>query len=99
MLSSLYGISYWIFYILIHLFRIYSYVFIADAVLSWFLKPDNTFRKILIFLTEPFVSLFRPLERKIVKNSGFPISLSHLFAFFSLQILQSILSRLIVYFY
>jgi uncharacterized protein YggT (Ycf19 family) len=81
--------------ILIRVIEYYSYVFIIDAVLSWFLKPGNKLRQILIFLTEPLVSLFRPLERRLRRGMNFPISLAHLFAFFFLQILQSVLYRVL----
>ena len=81
--------------ILIRLIEYYSYVFVIDALLSWFLKPANKLRQILIFLTEPLVSLFRPLERKLRRGMNFPISLAHLFSFLFLQILQSALYRVL----
>ena len=95
--SAIHGIGIQTLRIIIILLRIYSYVFIADAILSWFLKPDNIIRKILIFMTEPLISLFRPLEKRLLRNSMFPISLAHLFAFLFLQIILIILSRIIMY--
>ena len=97
MLTTLHGIGMQALLILVKLRQLYSYVFVADAILSWFLRPGNKLRSVLIFLTEPLVSLFRPLERRILRNSMFPISLAHLFAFFFLQILQYVLYRIIIF--
>ena len=97
LLTTVYGLGMRMLSFFIQLLQIYSYVFLADAVLSWFLKPGNKLRQLLIFLTEPLVSLFRPLEQKILRNSMFPISLAHLFAYIFLQILQSVLYRVMVF--
>lgn len=97
LLTSIYGLGLRMLSALLQLLQIYSYIFLADAILSWFLKPGNKLREILIFLTEPLVSLFRPLERKILRNSMFPVSLAHLFAYIFLQILQSVLYRVMVF--
>ena len=97
LLTTVYGLGMRMLSFFIQLLQIYSYVFLADAVLSWFLKPGNKLRQLLVFLTEPLVSIFRPLEQKILRNSMFPISLAHLFAYIFLQILQSVLYRVMVF--
>jgi len=90
---SVYSAGMTLLYYIIRLLSIYSYVFIADALLSWFLRPDSKIRRILIFLTEPLVALFRPLEDRIRRNSNFPLSLAHLFAYVFLQIVYNVLIR------
>jgi len=72
---------------------LYSWVFVIDAVLSWFILPHNPIRRILIALTEPVVSLFRPLAERIMQGSMIRISFAHLFAFLFIQLLQ----RLVIY--
>ena len=97
LLTSVHSMGMWMMSAVIRLLQIYSYVFLADAVSSWFLRPGSRIRQILVFLTEPLVSLFRPLEERIRRNSMFPISLAHLFAYIFLQILQSVLYRVMVF--
>lgn len=79
--------------------RIYSYIFLADAILSWFLRPDSHLRRFLIFLTEPLVSLFRPLSQRMTRASRIPISFAHLFAYFFLLLLGRLVSALTVWMY
>ncbi len=81
--------------ILSRILNVYSYVFIADAIMSWFLPPGNKLRRILIMLTEPVVSLFRPICEKLFPRSR--ISIPHLFAFAFIMILQMLLVYLASY--
>jgi len=78
---------------------IYMWVFILDAVLSWFLPNTHIIRRITIFLTEPIVSIFRPLSMRILSRSMIPISLAHLFAYFSLMLLRFALGMVITWLY
>lgn len=96
---TFYTFGYYLLVCLLWLIQLYSWVFIADAILSWFLRPDNKLRRILIFLTEPIVSLFRPLSERIMRNSRFPISLAHLFAYVFIQLLYFGLNRLLAFLY
>lgn len=78
---------------------VYMWVFIADAVLSWFLPHDHVIRRFTIFLTEPLVSVFRPISMKLLSKSMLPISLAHLFAYLFLMLVRFGLNRLIVFLY
>ena len=83
--------------VLSRILNIYSYVFIADAITSWILPPGNKFRRILIMLTEPVVSLFRPICDKLFPRSR--LSIPHLFGFAFIMILQMLLVYLASYLY
>jgi uncharacterized protein YggT (Ycf19 family) len=96
---TFYVFGYYLLTCLRWLLQLYAWVFIADALLSWFLLPDNKLRRVLIFLTEPIVSLFRPLSERIMRNARIPISLAHLFAYVFIQLLYYGVSRLILFLY
>ncbi len=85
--------------ILSTLLSVYMWVFVADAVLSWFLPHDHPIRRFTIFLTEPLVSVFRPLAMKLLSKSMIPISLGHLFAYLFLLLVRFGINRLMIFLY
>ena len=94
-----YWIGYWMMRNLAYVLNLYSYVFIIDALLSWFLRPDSPLRRFFIFLTEPVVALFRPLSMRLTRNSRIPISFAHLFAYFFIILIQWGVNALMVWMY
>jgi uncharacterized protein YggT (Ycf19 family) len=91
------SLSYRLMYAMLWVLQIYSWVFVADAILSWFIRPENPIRRVLIFLTEPIVSLFRPLSQRLTRGAMIPISFAHLFAFGFIWLLQWILQRVMIW--
>ncbi len=74
--------------------RLYSYVLLAQALMSWFVDPSNKLYQFLRRITEPFVGLFRPLAMKVTSKMGLPIDLAFLFAVLALQLLAGIVQSL-----
>jgi YggT family protein len=87
-------IGYKILEILNLLLSIFSWVIIANALLSWFLPPDNIFRQFLSFVTEPVVGPFRRLTQRFIRSSAIPIDISPVLAIFAIMIVQQLLSAL-----
>jgi len=79
---------------LIILLRLYTYLIVASALLSWFVRPTNRLMMLLTSLTEPALAPFRSLTRKMIRTA-IPFDLSPLLAYFVLQILISILTRVL----
>lgn len=76
-------------YIIAQVLRVYSYVMMAQAIMSWFVNPMNRLYIFLRRITEPFVGLFRPLAMKLTSRMGLPIDLAFLFAVIALQIVAA----------
>ncbi len=89
--------GYTIFKILILLLELYSYVIIADVIVSWILPPHNQARQFLDFLTEPVVSPIRKLIQPWTSKSMIPLDLSPLLAMLAIQIVRAILVRLMYF--
>lgn len=79
---------------LIMLANLYTYVILACAVLSWFVKPYNRLYVFLRSICEPVVAPFRALSAKLMPR-GMMFDISSLLAYFALQIVISILQRLL----
>ncbi len=80
---------FWILYAFSLLLRLYSYVMLAQALMSWFVSPFNKLYVFLRRITEPFVGLFRPLSNRLTSRMGMPIDLAFLFAVIALQIIAA----------
>ena len=78
---------------LIMLANIYTYVILACAVLSWFVRPDNRLYLFLRSICEPVVAPFRKLAARLMPR-GMMIDISSLLAYFALQIVIALLRRL-----
>jgi uncharacterized protein YggT (Ycf19 family) len=79
---------------LVFVINIYTYIMLATCLLSWFVSPMSKVMQFLHALCEPIVAPFRSLSMKLSASMNLPIDLSFLFAYFALQILSSLLMRL-----
>lgn len=79
--------------ILSFLLQILSYAIIADALLSWFMPPNNRIRMVLSRICGPFVYPFRMLMRRFA-TTGMPIDISPLLAYLAISLLQGIIRQL-----
>lgn len=92
-------IGYKIFEIINLLLSIYVWVIIANALLSWFLPPENIFRQFLGFVTEPVVGPFRRLTQRFIRGSVIPIDISPVLAIFAIMLVQQLLGALMNWIY
>ena len=86
--------GYTIFKILALLLDVYSYVIIADVIVSWILPPQNQIRQFLDFITEPVVAPIRKLIQPWTSKSMIPLDLSPLLAILAINIVRAIVVRL-----
>ena len=75
--------------------QLYTSLIIITALLSWLVSPMSKVMQVLHSMTEPVVAPFRKLTQKLIPATGIPIDLSPLLAYLALQILISILSRVL----
>jgi uncharacterized protein YggT (Ycf19 family) len=73
-----------------------SWAIVLRAILSWFLRPDNSVYNLLLRVTEPMIAPFRPLAYRIT-NGRLPIDLAPLFSYIALMILMRLVSYGMVY--
>lgn len=66
---------------------ILQYVLLAYCVMSWVVRPTNSFYQLCQRICEPLLAPFRPLSRKLIER-GFMIDISALLAFFILSLIQ-----------
>ena len=92
-------IGYKVLELLITLLNCYMWVFVIDALLSWFLPHDHIIRRITIFLTEPLVSVFRPVSMRLLSRSMLPISLAHIFAYAFVMLVRFAVTRVMIWMY
>jgi YggT family protein len=85
----------WLLSALILLLRIYSYTFIAAALISWvFLPPTNPVVRFLRFITEPVLSPCRALLFRILPRSWHRIDFSPVLAYALIWLLIYLISAL-----
>lgn len=75
--------------------RCMEFMFFARAIMSWF--PQGRSSKIYEFLymvTEPIILPFRHLTERISALRGIPFDIPFLLAFFSLELILTLLYRL-----
>ena len=85
--------AYTLYTIIKTVFRVYYYILLARIILSWIPLGNNPLTKFIYEVTEPVLGLFR---RLIPMRPGMPIDFSPIFAFIALQIVESILTSIIL---
>ena len=76
------------------LLQILTFLLVARAILSWFIKPYSKYYKyyaILLRITEPVIYPFRKLAARFM-SPGVPIDLAPLFAMLAIWLLQMLLN-------
>jgi uncharacterized protein YggT (Ycf19 family) len=68
-----------------------SLLLIARALLSWFVSPYSRLMQVVVRLSEPLVSPFRPLARRL-SNGRLPIDLAPLFSILAISLLQRLVA-------
>ena len=82
-------------YTIIHtVFRVYYALIILRVLMSWVQVGDNFVTRFIYETTEPVLGLFR---RLIPPRPSFPLDLSPIFAYVALQLVESLLVRLVLY--
>ena len=74
-------------------FRVYYFLIIVRVVMSWIRVGDNAVTRFVYEMTEPVLGLFR---RLIPPRPSFPLDLSPILAYVVLQLIESLLIRLII---
>ena len=83
-------------YTVIHtVFRVYYVLIILRVLMSWVQVGDNFVTRFIYETTEPVLGLFR---RLIPPRPSFPLDLSPIFAYVALQLLESLLVRIVLHF-
>lgn len=83
-------------YTVIHtVFRVYYVLIILRVLMSWVQVGDNFVTRFIYETTEPVLGLFR---RLIPPRPSFPLDLSPIFAYVALQLLESVLVRIVLHF-
>ena|GEM_PF-5678978 len=77
------------------LLQAYSGIMFLQAIMSWFVSPMNRLYIFLRRITEPFVSIFRPLAMRLTSRMGLPIDLAFMFAVIALQIIAGFIQWII----
>lgn len=73
---------------------IVSYILLAYCVMSWVASPQNRLYQLLARFSEPILYPFRLLMARVMKRQ-LPIDISPILAMVTLNILQSLLGRLL----
>lgn len=82
-------------YTIIHtVFRVYYALILLRVLMSWIQVGDNALTRFIYETTEPVLGLFR---RLIPPRPSFPLDLSPIFAYVALQLLETLLIRLVLY--
>ena len=82
-------------YTIIHaVFRVYYLLILLRVLMSWIQVGDNPVTRFIYETTEPVLGLFR---RLIPPRPSFPLDLSPIFAYVALQLVESLLVRLVLY--
>lgn len=79
---------------LIYLAQVYTSLIVITALLSWFVSPMSRLMQFLRSLTSPVVEPFRALTQRFIPTNV-PIDISPLLAYFALELIISLLSRLL----
>ncbi len=74
-------------------FNVYYFLLVARIVLSWVRIGDNPVTRFIYETTEPVLRLFR---RILPPRPNFPLDFSPILAFIVLQLLETLLLRLIL---
>ena len=75
-------------------FRIVTFVMVLYAFLSWFVRPDNAFYRLLARFCQPILAPFRPIAARLMYR-GFPFDVSYILAFFAIQVLQYLVMQVL----
>ena len=75
-------------------FNVYYVVLLLRVIFSWIRVEDNFFTRFVYEITEPILGLFR---RLIPPRPSFPIDFSPIIAFVVLQLLESIIIRVLLH--
>ena len=78
--------------------EVLQYAIIARALLSWFLRPENRFYRVLFMMTEPIVAPFRTLLNRFAKRPmmmDFSTILAYIALMFVGMLIDAIRYRLI----
>ncbi|HPO04247.1 MAG TPA: YggT family protein [Bacillota bacterium] len=76
-------------------FQIVIYLILGRAIMSWFIRPGDRLYSLylgVVRLTEPILSPFRSLTRRVMGNSS--IDFSPMLAIFAVYFLQRMLIKL-----
>ncbi|NLF80573.1 MAG: YggT family protein [Clostridia bacterium] len=76
-------------------FGVYYFLLFARVIFSWIRVSDNVFTRFVYDVTEPVMSIFR---RLFPPRPSFPLDLSPILAFIVLQLLETIIIRIILRF-
>lgn len=74
-------------------FKVYYFLLIARVIMSWISLGDNPLTRFIYDTTEPVLGLFR---RLIPPRPSFPLDFSPILAFVVLQVVESILLRIVL---
>lgn len=75
-------------------FRIVTFAMVLYAFLSWFVRPDNAFYRLLARFCQPILAPFRPIAARLMYR-GFPFDVSYILAFFAIQVLQYLVMQVL----
>jgi uncharacterized protein YggT (Ycf19 family) len=89
-----YRILYSVFQGIYYFLNIFSWLIIINSLLSWFMDPYHPIRSLIRQFVDPVVNPFRRITDRFI-SSGLPIDLAPLFAFFAINIVMTIIQRLL----
>lgn len=78
----------------IYLLQIFSWLIVAEALLSWIVDPFHPIMQFIRRFTEPILDPFRRLTERM-PMANLPIDISPLLAIIAIQILIAVLQGLV----
>ena len=77
-------------------FDIVKFVMVLYAFMSWFVRPDNAFYRVLARFCQPIVSPFRPLAARLMQR-GFFLDISYILAYLALGVAQYLVNQVLIW--
>ncbi len=80
--------------LVVSVIRLFEFLLFARAIFSWFPQAQGSrVAEFLYFATEPLITPFRKLFANMQALSGFPLDLSFLAAYITLEIVLTLQNR------
>lgn len=74
--------------------RVISGMLLIYALMTWFVRPENRFYRLIARFCDPLLAPFRGLSRKLIQR-GLMIDVSVWLALLSLRLIEYLLARLL----
>ena len=79
----------------INFLDILSAMLVIYALMTWFMRPDNPIYVFFARIADVVLTPFRPISSWIIEKLGLRIDMSVILALLSIQIIESLLVRLV----